>query len=1439
MADQASRLAANIEEAQDFTPSDSLGSGADSEMDPTSRTEPFDEARAPQSGANPFQAGDSSGTKDLAGEKSQDRQPISGAVAAGGVAGEPVSRGPSEEKEALNATKSTGGNRGDDAILATAATTSEGLKREANLNSIFSSEANDDGGTSAPTTSNPIGSPSEPGPSGNVPENNYSSHKIDSGGDIDEEVAVSERDQKLLEAAKSGSATDIRNWLEKGADVLARNQEGETVLYIVLGREDLEDNDVQIDLFLEIYKKKGLSINVEDGEGRTLLYAAVNRANAFGPATLVSKILDVPGVDLGVKQKTGKTALYQACYFGNLEVVKLILEAKGGVAHLETTNDQGWTPFQVACSEGEKDVVELLLPSDPLSSSYRAAISTKDLVGRTPLHVASLGGKDAAVKAAGKRSAVIKRLLSTQRSLINETDWSSQTALHLAAKAGSTVAVEALLTPYDGIEKQIDLNVVDRDGRTPLHLAASEGHADVVTKLLSIPSTSINQLDSKSQTALHLAAKVGALDVVEKLLKEHKENAERIDLNVVDRDGRTALHLAVQRLAEQDLALDLEIVRELVGAKAKIDVADFEGRTALQLVGRSEKDTCQKAIRIISGASKEPGKRKELFLGVIANEERETARARLLKNLEREGFTSWEKHHIEKETELIGMMIPSQKTTQAAILKKSQEVHEKLKGSLPKDSDMKNSSALQLAAYFGYAHLVYVLLVYSSSSWRQFKEDCNSALEIARKASDGVSDKARDTTSGNYMRSPSRDPQPESEKTDETQERSRRKRDYEHVKDLFHRSERGDRVDFLRRTRSVLDVVYPESKSTPQGSKALAKGTGAGKENKKIEDKKQPEVDSEEEPNCGAVKIMAAARKEYGEANRSTKAKAETLYTEENLQFRWIHLSGNDFRWMMDLTKRVIREGKKTTARAEFRQLAGFLRQSVHERPGLKPCMLPSCIKDHMTRTPKPAPASQTSRTPQDWSKLALYVGRISKSGFHRLICAKMPYVTFAYHPTTDTDTEPEPELPKQTQDDKVWNIPHESRTLDEFYYHSVNDIETRNKDQVVTRYIDTSNMSTPEIPTGNIAILRVDHIWIWVIDQMLEGIYSHLKEAKGKEKGQPPPTSVDDMSKLVTTFCIEQIDIDRIGEMELSARQIFANTISKKAVEDFNLFGKFRTKIGTKVERLRVPEKKLSKKTDADQRKEQIQDYEAIREATDLLHEVKDIRDELNILNYLLTQQQTVWEKLLDLSVNEYGGITWNDLSRKETKRWKGPGLALKDIIEMDKVAQSIQDSVNSVLALEQNEANLSEAETSRELSRQTKIQGDTLMVFTIITIVFVQSRHEEGTKVLMTRIVTVSGVIALPVIDYANKKWLLRGIKHLCGQDQHEKKEDKPTPTSTNSTDCQSGRGRFWRSLSPASSCCFGDEEKGQPHEGRFSIQQAAGELREKGRPGWVAYR
>ncbi|KAH8802534.1 hypothetical protein F5884DRAFT_738128 [Xylogone sp. PMI_703] len=455
--------------------------------------------------------------------------------------------------------------------------------------------------------------------------------------------------------------------------------------------------------------------------------------------------------------------------------------------------------------------------------------------------------------------------------------------------------------------------------------------------------------------------------------------------------------------------------------------------------------------------------------------------------------------------------------------------------------------------------------------------------------------------------------------------------------------------------------------------------------------------------------------------------------------------------------------------------------------------MNPSCIKD---RRALPLFSIEPSKKPG--TPLALY----------------MPYLTFADH-TDQKLKEHNNKLAeiyalKQVENSKKdsdrearknGKILHRSRTLDQFYYHSLKDTKHRDKNQVVTRYINKKEKKNEseeqnkseakgQPPRKNV-ILRVDQVWLWVIDDktiiscsssrlddrydpVMEGIYGDIKDAKRRRKAQPTPISVDEMSKFITNFCINLIDKDtyKLERDELSVRQIFANTLDMTADEESFLFNSFDKRIRTKLERITRGEKKSNEEQHEDQKKE----YESIKKAMDLLLEVKDIRDELSILNYLLIQQQSVWEKLLELPIKDYS-------ASKEAEKWKGPGLALKDIAKMDKFARSIQDSVNSLLALEQNEVNISEAETSRELSQETIKQGRTLMVFTIITIIFLPMSFLASffalnvttfphvgdnlvyePKYIFSIIFGISTVIALPVIGFASKEWVSEKIKLLC---------------------------------------------------------------------------
>lgn len=112
---------------------------------------------------------------------------------------------------------------------------------------------------------------------------------------------------------------------------------------------------------------------------------------------------------------------------------------------------------------------------------------------------------------------------------------------------------------------------------------------------------------------------------------------------------------------------------------------------------------------------------------------------------------------------------------------------------------------------------------------------------------------------------------------------------------------------------------------------------------------------------------------------------------------------------------------------------------------------------------------------------------------------------------------------------------------------------------------------------------------------------------------------------------------------------------------------------------------------------------YYDIMDETKGLREVKDICDELNILKVLTEDQEDVWKGLKD--------------GQHVTFSYDTPAEIREEIEEMIKEAKTVQKGLESLLNLKQKQANINEAKSMRE-------QSDTIMVFTVVTIVFVSSR-------------------------------------------------------------------------------------------------------------------
>jgi hypothetical protein len=125
----------------------------------------------------------------------------------------------------------------------------------------------------------------------------------------------------------------------------------------------------------------------------------------------------------------------------------------------------------------------------------------------------------------------------------------------------------------------------------------------------------------------------------------------------------------------------------------------------------------------------------------------------------------------------------------------------------------------------------------------------------------------------------------------------------------------------------------------------------------------------------------------------------------------------------------------------------------------------------------------------------------------------------------------------------------------------------------------------------------------------------------------------------------------------------------------------------------------------------------------TKLLAEIKDIKDEIRILDMVLQSQLNVLPSLSEHIVVELGGKKTpeaSEIERRKKEQLKIIEVHIKDLERMRGQATSVEGSLTHLLDLKQKHANAFEARFARDQAQLTAKQGQTILVFTIVTIVF-----------------------------------------------------------------------------------------------------------------------
>lgn len=286
-------------------------------------------------------------------------------------------------------------------------------------------------------------------------------------------VSYGAKTEEALFAAVSNQDIEAASkYLERGANVNARSNNGSTPLHIAASLGNKQITELLID--------KGADVNAKDRHNRNPLYFAAKYATAkynrsvaallivngaivdINSAILLGNIEAAKnylenGGDVNAKIKGRETLLEMAVARGDLEMVQLLI-AKGA-----KVSNKSFPLLVAALQKGNLEILELLIANGANVNSgfFR-------FFGSSLLHFAVMGGNLEGV-----------RVLVEGGAQVNFKSWmiNSSTPLHWAAQWGHIAIAEFLIANGADVNAKVRFS-----GQTPLQLSANPEMAELLAR---------------------------------------------------------------------------------------------------------------------------------------------------------------------------------------------------------------------------------------------------------------------------------------------------------------------------------------------------------------------------------------------------------------------------------------------------------------------------------------------------------------------------------------------------------------------------------------------------------------------------------------------------------------------------------------------------------------------------------------------------------------------------------------------------------------------------------------------------------------------------------------------------------------------------------------------------------------------------------------------
>nr|POF18693.1 isoform 2 of ankyrin-3 [Quercus suber] len=295
----------------------------------------------------------------------------------------------------------------------------------------------------------------------------------------------------------------------------------------------------------------------------------------------------------------------------------------------------------------------------------------------------------------------------------------------------------------------------------------------------------------------------------------------------------------------------------------------------------------------------------------------------------------------------------------------------------------------------------------------------------------------------------------------------------------------------------------------------------------------------------------------------------------------------------------------------------------------------------------------------------------------------------------------------------------HMRRTLDQSFYHNLNTTLRDSFGQVVHRYQDKI-LKKGEAHQN---VLMVDQLWMWVLndelvissfpakwDQPLNDSMNVLESIKEyiNSNNQGRVRSAHELAMIITSHCSRAYHRHGLVGDEEQFLDMFEASIGNAMDREVALFRSFDRKSDQAWRWMQNSDKKEPGRPPSF-----ITDLLNINNETALLKEIKDIHDELEMLDMIFAHQAKVlpsMQQSIESICDQKGKLL--SVKQRYRKAFEEQERAIthprEDIKRMIRQVRRLYDSIKDLLDLKQKHANAVEARYSREQAESATRQAE-----------------------------------------------------------------------------------------------------------------------------------